>query len=156
MVNLRLRKANLPEHRVRPGWPFLNEFDKDFFSGFPMWANLGENMSDQVWSPSIDIIEKPDEWIFKAELPGVKLEDISCVVEDGILTIKGERKFEEEVKEEHYTRIERQYGSFQRRFSLPAGINEEDVKADYKNGVLTLSVPKKEEVKPKPIKIDVK
>ncbi|MCX6645946.1 MAG: Hsp20/alpha crystallin family protein [bacterium] len=157
MVNLLLKQSTLPERQLRAAWPFLPDLDKEFFSNLPIWMrDTGESINDKAWSPSVDIIEKPDGWIFKAELPEVKLEDISVTVEDGILSIKGERKFEEEIKEEHYTRIERQYGSFERRFSLPAGIDEEGVKADYRNGVLTLKVPKKEEVKPKSVRIEVK
>ena len=157
MVNLRLRKSNLPERRLRGVWPFWPDIEKEIFSSLPPWMkDTGESMSDQAWSPSVDIIEKPDQWIFKAELPEVKLEDIAVTVEDGILSIKGERKFEEEVEEGNYTRIERSYGSFERRFSLPSGVSEDDVRADYRNGVLTLNVPKKEEVKPKMIRIDVK
>jgi HSP20 family protein len=102
----------------------------------------------------VDIIEKKDEWVFKGELPDVKPEDIQVTIEEGVLVIKGERKFEEEVQEGSYTRFERQYGSFERRFSLPSSINPDKIKADYKNGILTLRVPKKEEAKPKSIKIE--
>jgi HSP20 family protein len=127
--------------------------DPDFFPMF-RWKQF-EGMDEQTWSPRVDIIEQPDSWVFKAELPDVKAEDIRITIEEGVLAIKGERKFEEEVKEGNFTRLERQYGSFERRFSLPSGIDETKIKADYKNGLLTLSVPKKEDAKPKSIKIDV-
>ncbi len=157
MVNLLIRKPESPKRRLSTGWPFGSDFESDFFSNFPLRArNFGESMSDKTWSPSVDIIEKPDKWIFKAELPEINLDDISVTVEEGVLSIKGERKFEEEVEEGNYTRIERQYGSFERRFSLPSGVNAEDVTADIKNGILTLDVPKKEEAKPKTITINVK
>lgn len=157
MVNLLIRKPESPARRLLTGWPFGSDFESDFFSNFPLRTrNFGESMSDKTWSPSVDIIEKPDNWIFKAELPDLNLDDISVTVEDGVLSIKGERKFEEEVEEGSYTRIERQYGSFERRFSLPSGVNADDVTADFKNGILTLNVPKKEEAKPKTIKINVK
>ena len=157
MVNLRIRKPETPQRRRMFGWPQFPDFDREFFSPLSLqFDRPSEPVSDQAWAPRVDIVEKDDEWIFKAELPDVNLEDIAVAVEEGVLSIKGERKFEEEVSEGSYTRFERQYGSFERRFSLPSGIDPDTIRADYKSGILTLNVPKKEEVKPKAIKIDVK
>jgi len=155
MVNLRIRKSETPGRRIT-GWPDMSDIEKEIFSNFPMWfGKTAESMGD-TWTPSVDIIEKDDSWVFKAELPEVNPDDVHVTVEEGILSIKGSRKFEEEVSEGNYTRFERHYGSFERRFSLPSGIDSENITANYRHGVLTLSVPKKEEAKPKPIKIEVK
>jgi HSP20 family protein len=91
----------------------------------------------------------------KADLPDVKPEDLDIRVENNILTIRGERKFEKKVDEKNYLRVERAYGTFARSFSLANTVNTEAIKADYKDGVLTLNVPKREEAKPKQIKVNV-
>jgi HSP20 family protein len=93
--------------------------------------------------------------VVKADLPDVDPKDLDIQIQSNILTIRGERKFEKNVKEEKYLRIERAYGSFSRSFSLANTVNSEAIKADYKNGVLTLSIPKREEAKPKQIKVNV-
>lgn len=105
------------------------------------------------WTPAVDIYETDQNVVLKAELPGVDPKDVEIRVEDGALYLKGERKFESDVKEDGYRRIERQYGSFTRSFPLPATVNSEKATAEYKNGVLTLTLPKREEAKPKTIKI---
>jgi HSP20 family protein len=92
----------------------------------------------------------------KAELPGVSRENIDIQVRENTLTLKGERRFEREVKDENYLRIERSYGSFQRAFSLPTVIQQDKIKAVFKDGVLEVTLPKAEEVKPKQVKIEVK
>jgi HSP20 family protein len=107
------------------------------------------------WAPAVDIYETEHELVVKADLPDVKPEDLDIRVENNILTIRGERKFEKKVNEDHYLRVERSYGSFSRSFSLANTVNSEAIKADYRNGVLTLSIPKREEAKPKQIKINV-
>jgi HSP20 family protein len=155
MVNLRLRQPETPARRATYDWPNLSDIDRDIFAPFFAMMRPAEGMSELAWAPRVDIIEKPEAWLFKAELPDCRPEDINVTVEEGTLVIKGERKFEEEVKEGNYTRLERQYGTFERRFSLPAGVDLNSVKADYKNGVLSLTVQKKEDVKPKSVKIDV-
>ena len=91
--------------------------------------------------------------VVKADLPEVDPKDLDIRVENNILTIRGERKFEKKVNEENYLRVERAYGSFSRSFSLANTVNSEAIKADYQNGVLTLTVPKREEAKPKQIKV---
>jgi len=105
------------------------------------------------WTPAVDIYETDQNVVLKAELPGVDPKDVEIRVEDGSLYLKGERKFESDVREEGYRRIERQYGSFTRSFPLPATVNSEKATAEYKSGVLTLTLPKREEAKPKTIKI---
>jgi len=108
-----------------------------------------------TWAPSVDIYETENELVLKADLPDINEKDIDVRIENNMLTIRGERKFEQKVKEENYLRIERSYGSFSRSFSLPATVNAEAIKAEYKNGVLTVAVPKRAEAKPKQVKVNV-
>jgi len=115
-----------------------------------------EGISASTWMPAVDIYETADRVVMKAELPGLTREDIEINVRDNTLSLRGERKFEKEVKEENYLRIERAYGSFQRSFTLPATIHQDKIRAVFKDGVLELSLPKAEEACPKQIKIDVK
>ena len=112
-------------------------------------------VSTRSWAPPVDIYETEDAIVLKAELPGIDPKDVEVRVEDNTLYLKGERNYEKEVNEQNYHRIERSYGSFARSFSLPNSINAEKVKAEYKDGLLTLTMPKREEAKPKTIKIDV-
>ena len=117
---------------------------------------LSEPRTSRPWSPAVDIVETEDELIVKADLPDVKLEDIDVWVENGTLSLKGERKFEKEFADKGYHRIELSYGSFMRSFSVPSSVDTEKVSADYKNGVLTVTLPKKEAAKPKQVKVAVK
>jgi HSP20 family protein len=94
--------------------------------------------------------------IVKAELPGLEKEQIGVEVKDGILTLHGERKLEKEVKEENYHRIERAYGTFHRSFSLPSSVEQDKIGAKFKNGILEVTLPKREQTRPKQIKVDVK
>jgi len=112
-----------------------------------------QNLS--TWAPAVDIYEGENELVVKADLPDVKPEDLDIRVENNILTIRGERTFEKKAEEKNYLRVERAYGSFARSFSLANTVNTEAIKADYKDGVLTLNVPKREEAKPKQIKVNV-
>ena len=107
------------------------------------------------WAPAVDIFETEHELVVKADLPDVEAKDLDIRVENNILSIRGERKFEKKVSEDKYLRVERAYGSFSRSFSLANTVNSEAIKADYSNGVLTLTIPKREEAKPKQIKINV-
>src|SRR6266516_2168344 len=102
-------------------------------------------VSTTAWNPSVDIFENDNDVVIKAELPGMNAKDIEVKLENNILVLKGERRFEKEAKEENYYRIEREYGSFSRAFSLPAAVNGDKVTAEYKDGVLTIVLPKKEE-----------
>lgn len=110
-------------------------------------------MSTTAWNPAVDIFETDNNVVIKAELPGMNAKDIDVKLENNVLMLKGERHFEKETKEENYHRVEREYGVFSRSFSLPTAVNGDKVTAEYKDGVLTILLPKKEEVKPKPIKI---
>ena len=108
-----------------------------------------------TWAPPVDIYETENELVVKAELPDFQDKDIDVRITNNTLTIRGERKFEKDLKEENYHRIERAYGSFVRSFSLPNTVSAENIRADYRNGVLTLHMAKREESKPKQIKISV-
>ena len=108
-----------------------------------------------TWAPPVDIYETENELVVKADLPDLQDKDIDVRVTGNTLTIRGERKFEKDVNEDNYLRIERSYGSFTRSFSLPNTVSSESIRADYRNGVLTLHMAKREESKPKRIKISV-
>ncbi len=118
-----------------------------------VWGD--EELSTRTWGPAVDIYETENALVLKADVPGVDPKDVELRVEDGMLYLKGERKFEKEVKEENYHRVERTYGSFARSFSLPNSIDSEKVTAEYKDGQIILTLPKREEAKPKSIKINV-
>lgn len=115
---------------------------------------FGESeFSPQGWVPAVDIYETYDSVVLSAELPGVKPEDVDVRIEGNTLHLKGERKMDPEVKEENFRQVERSYGSFSRSFVLPASVDPDNVDAKYSNGVLTLTMRKREEAKPKTIKI---
>jgi HSP20 family protein len=120
-----------------------------------VFERKSEESSLTAWAPSVDIYETEHELVVKADLPEVDPQDLDIRVENNILTIRGERKFEKRVNEENYLRVERAYGSFARSFTLANTVNSQAIKADYQNGVLTLSIPKREEAKPKQIKVTV-
>lgn len=115
----------------------------------------GEESNLTSWVPSVDIYETEHELVVKADLPDIDQKDLDIRVENNILTIRGERKFETKVDEDNYLRVERAYGSFRRSFALASTVNAEAIKADYQNGVLALTIPKREEAKPKQIKVNV-
>jgi HSP20 family protein len=135
-------RGNSPESQ-------MNRLFTDFFGRAFQEQNL------TTWAPAVDIYEGEHELVVKADLPDVKPEDLDIRVENNILTIRGERKFEKKTDEKNYLRVERAYGSFARSFSLANTVNTEAIKADYKDGVLTLNIPKREEAKPKQIKVNV-
>ncbi len=107
------------------------------------------------WSPAVDIYENEEAVVVKAELPGIPKDQVSVEVKDGVLTLRGERKFEKEVQEENYHRVERSYGSFQRSFSLPSSVDAEKISASLTDGVLELRLPKREAARPKQIRVAV-
>jgi len=107
------------------------------------------------WMPLADVTEDEKEYLIKAELPEVKKDDVKVAVENGVLTISGERQFEKEQKNKKYHRVERAYGSFVRSFTLPEGADADKVNAEFKDGVLKVHLPKSEEVKPKQIEVKV-
>ncbi len=117
---------------------------------------LSEPTSNRPWSPSVDIYETENELVLKADLPDVKLDDIDVRVENQTLTIAGERKFEKENSNKGYHRIERNYGQFVRSFAVPNTFDTEHISAEYHNGVLSVTLPKKEAAKPRQVKIEVK
>ncbi|MBK5092748.1 MAG: Hsp20/alpha crystallin family protein [Actinobacteria bacterium] len=108
-----------------------------------------------AWAPAVDIYETEDSLVVEAELPGVDPKNIDVSVDEGVLSLKGERKLEKEVKEENYHRVERAYGMFQRSVRLPSDVDADAIKANYESGVLKVSVPKVEPKKPKSVPIEV-
>jgi HSP20 family protein len=119
------------------------------------FERTGQEFNLTAWAPAVDIYENEHELVVKADLPDIDPKDLDIRVENNILTIRGERKFEKKVNEDNYLRVERAYGAFSRSFSLANTVNPDGIKADYQNGVLTLNVPKREEAKPKQIKVSV-
>ena len=112
--------------------------------------------SGATWVPPVDVFQTgAHELVLKAELPDMTREDIDVTVENFVLTIKGEKKLTTDVKEEHFHHVERRYGAFSRSFSLPRTVDSSKVAADYKNGVLTVRLPLREEARPRQIKVDV-
>ncbi|HLZ36077.1 MAG TPA: Hsp20/alpha crystallin family protein [Nitrospira sp.] len=114
-----------------------------------------ETLTVADWIPTVDISETDGEYLIKAELPEVKKEDVKVTVEDGVLTVQGERRQEKEEKGKKYHRVERSYGTFVRSFTLPESVDEGAVKAEYKDGMLNLHLPKTAKVKPKAIDVKV-
>ena len=112
-----------------------------------------EELFTGTWAPPVDIFETKDRLVLKAELPGFREDQIHLRFDDGILTLEGERKFEKETGEENYQRVERSYGIFQRSFTLPTNVDNERISATFDNGILTVELPKREETKPKQIRI---
>ncbi|HQR44810.1 MAG TPA: Hsp20/alpha crystallin family protein [Thermoanaerobaculia bacterium] len=113
-----------------------------------------EELFTGTWAPPVDIYETKDKITLKAELPGFDEKQIALRFEDGVLTIEGERKFEKETGDENYHRVERSYGKFVRSFAIPAGVDGDRIGASFSNGVLTVELPKREETKPKQIRIE--
>lgn len=120
---------------------------------FDRWPDNQNPTSTSAWAPNVDIFENENELVVKAELPGIDQKNVELNVENNVLTISGERKLEFEDRKENYHRVERAYGTFSRSFSLPRLIDESKIEADYKDGVLTVHVPKHEKAKPQKIKI---
>lgn len=131
-----------------------NEFDRIFDRTF---GSLGSDVVS-AWLPAVDVHETADALVLQAELPGLRLEDINVSVENGMLTISGEKRkeVEEGSKDTNYHVIERRYGRFERSFRLPQTVNAEQVKAEFAHGVLTVTLPKAEEAKPRRIEVKVR
>ena len=132
---------------------FRRLFDEPFASS--MERACCSSAEENEWKPLVDVVDSKDGILLKVEIPGVKQEDISISVEENTLTVKGERKQESQVNEEGYSRFERSYGAFQRSVLLPPTVDADRVKATYKDGVLEVQLPKKEEAKPKTIKVEI-
>jgi HSP20 family protein len=126
-----------------------------FRPGFPRSERGREALTVPDWSPMVDITETDQEYLIKAEIPEVKREDVKVSVEDGVLTLQGERKQEKEEKGKKFHRVERFYGSFMRTFSVPDNVDEAKVKAEFKDGILNVHLPKTEMAKPKAIDVKV-
>jgi HSP20 family protein len=133
--------------------PASNEL-KMFQDSVSRW--LDETTTGRPWTPPVDILETENDLVIKADVPDMDMKDIHVSIENGTLTLKGQRKFESEKKEKGYHRIERSYGSFARYFGLPDTVDPEKVQADYKNGTLTVTLPKKEVAKPRTVTVNVK
>jgi HSP20 family protein len=129
-----------------------DQVNRLFETSFP---RRSDQSAPTTWAPAVDIYETENELVLKADIPDVNEKDLDVRVENNMLTIRGERKFEQKMKEDNYLRVERTYGSFSRSFSLPNTVNTESIKADYKNGVLTVELPKQSESKPKQVKVNV-
>ncbi|MEW6246306.1 MAG: Hsp20/alpha crystallin family protein [Nitrospirota bacterium] len=137
----------------------LEEMEKrlaTFFGRVPVRSEgEKEAMTVAEWSPLVDITEDEKEYVIKAELPEVKKEDVKLTIQDNVLSISGERKYEKEEKGKKYHRVERAYGSFMRSFTLPEDADGSKVSAEYKDGVLKVHLPKSEKAKPKAIEVKV-
>jgi HSP20 family protein len=127
----------------------MNRLFEDAFTG----RGDDKEIPASSWAPSVDIYETENELVLTAEVPGIDEKDVEIKIEDNTLTLKGERKFEKETKEENFHRIERSYGSFYRAFTLPNSIDADKIQAEHENGVLKISMPKRQELKPRTIKI---
>lgn len=128
----------------------MNRMFDSFFRGVDEPSLL-----NGTWIPAVDVSEEQEAYVVKVELPGVSKDDVKITLESNILTIRGEKKAESEVKEKNYHRAERSYGSFQRSFTLPSTVKNDKIDAVYKDGILTVSLPKAEESKPKQIEVKV-
>jgi HSP20 family protein len=127
----------------------MNRLFEDAFTG----RGEDKELISSMWTPAVDIFENENELVLTAEIPGIEEKDVEIKIEDNTLTLKGERKFEKETKEENYHRIERSYGSFYRAFTLPHSVDAEKVQAEHENGVLRISMPKRQELKPRTVRI---
>jgi len=127
-------------------------FDRFFRGG----VQDDTELATSTFIPAVDLVEKDDEYVAKIELPGVSKDEVKITLQDNLLTIRGEKKEEKETKESNYHRIERSYGSFQRSFTLPTSVKNDKVDAQYKDGILTVTLPKAEEAKRKQIEVKVR
>jgi HSP20 family protein len=149
-----------PSRRIR-SYTVANPF-KELFEMQRNLNNLfegktaNEETALNTWTPTVDIYEDQDAFLLKLELPEVSKEDIKVNLNENVLSISGERRFENEDKRDGYHRVERSYGQFYRSFTLPPNINAEAINAEYKDGMLRLSLPKKDEAKPKAISVNIK
>ncbi len=134
----------------------MNRLFEQSFRGLSQNAQGDDEWSlGGTWAPAVDIFEQDGNIVMKAELPGIDSKDVDIRLENNVLTLRGERKVDSEVKRENYHRVERAYGNFTRSFTLPAVVDQEKIKAEYKDGVLRVTLPKREEAKPKQIAISV-
>ncbi|NMT62811.1 Hsp20/alpha crystallin family protein [Marinobacter orientalis] len=144
-------------------WNPVNELD-DLMNRYNRLFGLARGNSEREgkdlfsssdWTPAVDIKETPEAFNIEAELPGMSKDDVKVTVQDGVLSIQGERKHEEETDDKKHHRVERFYGSFLRRFTLPENVDEDSIRANFKDGVLSLTLTKVEPAEPKAIEVDV-
>jgi HSP20 family protein len=144
-----IRWTGVPFHELASLQQRLNRaFDESMGRG-----PADEELSTGTWAPPVDIFETKDRLVLKAELPGLSEDQIHLRFDNGVLTLEGERKFEKESGDENYHRVERSYGRFQRSFTLPTMVSPDAIAATFDNGILTVELPKRDESKPKQIKI---
>src|SRR5688572_15846434 len=132
----------------------LRRLESRLFEPFFRYPYLQEEMQSSAWNPAVDVLEENEKIVVKVEAPGVNEKDLRITFEDGLLTVTGERQFERR-DDRSYHRIERAYGSFTRTFTLPRTVEAASINASYRNGVLEVEIPKKEESKPRQIQINV-
>ena len=132
----------------------LRRIEARLFEPFFRYPYFQEEMQSSAWNPAVDVLEETDRIVVKVEAPGVEEKDLRVTFEDGVLTVTGERQFERK-DDRNYHRIERAYGTFTRSFTLPRSVDAAQIVANYRNGVLEIEVPKKEESRPKQITINV-
>jgi len=153
MTRLQVYRPFRETNPFRDIWNLPEEFNRLFW-GLSR-ATPEEADAAAEWTPAVDVYEDAEALRIHAELPGLKKEDVKINVREGVLTLRGERKFENEEKKDNYYRLERSYGSFLRSFTLPNTVDPEKIQAKMKDGVLELVIPKKPEAKPKEIKVEV-
>lgn len=141
--------------RTNPMLDITSDFTREADRLFSDFINRGIFRLSDEWAPGVDVVETKDEVVVRAEVPGMTKEDISVTLQDNVLTLRGEKKQEQAQNDATYHRVERMYGSFVRSFTLPTLVLADKVRAHYKNGVLEITLPKAEEVKPKEISITV-
>ncbi|HEY8561756.1 MAG TPA: Hsp20/alpha crystallin family protein [Pyrinomonadaceae bacterium] len=130
-----------------------DEVNRLFASSFSRGSSSESDLMRGAWTPSVDIFENQNEIVLEAELPGMKPEDVNISIENNVLTIHGERKFEKKDEGDNFHRVERSYGGFTRSFTLPPTVSSENANAEFENGVLRLTLAKREEAKPRRIEI---
>lgn len=129
------------------------QMDDIFSRSLGNFFDNGEGETMSSWAPAMDVIERENEVILRAELPGLSEEDVEITIENNTLSLRGEKRFEEEAEDGNYRRVERRYGSFYRSFSLPSTVDQESIDANFKNGVLEIGLPKVEQAKPRKITV---
>ncbi len=132
----------------------LNDLNRAFTGGLPRFGD--EGLVKGSWNPTVDVYEDQNGIVLEADLPGVQPGEFELAIENNVLTLKGERKFEKKTEEGNYHRVERSYGNFTRTFSLPATVDVNNVEADFKDGVLRVTLPRREETKPRQIQVQIK
>ena len=130
-----------------------NPFFEDFFNDWPFRSSIFE--SADIWRPAVDVLKKDGNLVLRAEIPGVEQKDIEVQLDGNVLTLKGERKLEHQEDRNNYYRMERYSGTFARSFTLPETVDRDKIKADYKDGILTVTIPQRPELKPREIPVAV-